>query len=192
MPPGHMDGGSRRRPRPVVTRASGRVMCYPCTWDGVSSGAGTGVPVVAGAAMRQGDVRTWNRAGRGHRRLPVCAKHSYDLHGVLGVDLERGDVPKGVRGRAGRGRDPGGGACGRRQATAAGRRSRRGRLGVRRGTRKGDVTCGAAESGVGRTVAGSVGRRRAGGAVRRLRCGMTHPRTRWSEGIEGGVLGSTQ
>ena len=66
---------------------------YPCTGDGVKSREGTAVPVVAGAAMRQGAVRTGIRAGPGHRRLPVSAKRSYDLHGGLGPKRALGAEP---------------------------------------------------------------------------------------------------
>lgn len=76
----------------MVTKTSGRMVYYPCTGDRVKSGEGTVVPVVAGAAMRQGAVRTGNRTGSGHRRLPVFAKRSYNLHGVLGRNGRR--VPR--------------------------------------------------------------------------------------------------
>lgn len=79
-------GGSCPHPHSWVARVSGGKVWYPCTGDGVSSGAETAVPVVAGAAMRQGSVGTGNRASFEHSRLPVFAKRSYDLQGALGAE----------------------------------------------------------------------------------------------------------
>ena len=84
MAAGGAGGGVCRHPHPRDIRDCGDLVPYPCTGDGVSSGVETAVPVVAGAAMRQRVVGTGNRAGFGDARLPVSAKRSYDLHGVLG------------------------------------------------------------------------------------------------------------
>ena len=62
------------------------MMSYPCTGKRTFVGSGRGVPVISGVAMRQGPYGRGIAAGRGHRRLPVCTKRSYDLQAGSRVD----------------------------------------------------------------------------------------------------------
>ena len=109
-------GGAWRHPNPRALRGCGDLVCYPCTGDGVSSGAGTAVPVVAGAAMRQRVVGTGIATGFWHSRLPVCANRSYDLHGVLGGKT---GAHWRTEGRCGTGGDRREWGCARRAAPGA-------------------------------------------------------------------------
>ena len=86
---GWADGASREQPPQVAsagiqdrTPVQGRhrcpypAVCYPRTGDGRPSRAGIAVPVVAGAAMRQGASRTWKRAEFLGRSVAAFCKHA--------------------------------------------------------------------------------------------------------------------